>query len=165
MFLAGKNPHNIEGITLFIEKIFRALIPVHPEIKLLIGGSICSVLNSNISADSIELYGETIDLKEFYSRGDVFINPTINGTGLKIKTFEAMSYGKVVISHPNNANGIYKKEQAPILLAQTTEEYLKYINLLFANSGKTMELKGESIKYINDLNVIVKSRFIEAIED
>lgn len=164
LFMAGKNIHNQEAITTFIEKVFRPLKQVHPEIKLLIGGSICKIINRTFREDSIEFFDEVNDLYDFYSLGDIFINPTLNGTGLKIKTFEAMSFGKVVISHPHNTLGIYKKEQAPILLAETSKDYIDHLDSLLDNREKLIAYKQESIKYIMDLNSIVKTRFVEAIE-
>lgn len=165
LFMAGRNPHNIEAITTFVETVFRALIPILPGIKLLIGGSICKTISHSFKEDSIEFFGEVNDLIDFYSLGDIFINPSINGTGLKIKTFEAMAYGKIVISHPHNTVGIYKKEQAPILVAQNANDYTKNLYFLFDNREKIVELKKESVNYINDLNSTVKSRFVEAIEN
>jgi glycosyltransferase involved in cell wall biosynthesis len=165
LFLAGSNSHNLEAITTFIDSVFRILIPIHPDIKLLIGGSICNVISHAYQEDSIEFFGEVNDLIDFYSLGDIFINPTFNGTGLKIKTFEAMAYGKVVISHPHNTIGIYKREQAPILIAQNYTDYINHINSLFESNEKILEVKNESMKYILDLNSIAKSRFIEAIEN
>src|ERR1035437_5259678 len=165
LYLAGNNYHNIEAITTFIDKVFRVLIPMHPEIKMLIGGSICKVINRSLGDDSIELIGEIKDSIDFYSLGDIFINPTLSGTGLKLKSFEAMAYGKVVISHPHNTSGIYNKEQAPIIVAQSLDDYVENINFLFSHKEKIIELKNESIKYIKELNSIVKERFSEAIEN
>jgi hypothetical protein len=165
LFLGAKSPHNVEAIKDFIDNSFKQIVAAHPDIKLLIGGTICSIISNSYKDDSIEFFDEISDLKEFYSRGDIFINPTMSGSGLKIKTFEAMSYGKVIISHPHNTIGIYNREQAPILIAQSTDDYLNQINILLNDRENLRRLKNESIKYIVDLNNIVRSRFIEAIED
>jgi polysaccharide biosynthesis protein PslH len=165
LFLAGSNSYNLAAITTFIETVFISLVQVYPEIKLIIGGPICNVISQTSYNNSVQFLGEVNDLNDFYSRGDVFINPTITGTGLKIKTFEAMAYGKVVISHPHNTIGIYNKEQAPILNAQNAMDYLNHINILFSNKEKIIELKNDSIKYIFELNNVARARFIEAIEE
>ena len=165
LYLADSNPYNVEAITTFIGTVFINLIQIHPDIKLIIGGRICNMVNNTFRSESIKFLGNVNNLEDFYSCGDIFINPTFHGTGLKIKTFEAMAYGKVLISHPHNTIGIYRRDKAPILLAQSSQDYIGHINLLFGSREKIIKLKNRSIQYIKDLNCIVKSRFIEAIEN
>lgn len=164
LYLAGPNAHNLESIDWFLNNVFKQLSNSDKEVRLLIGGGICREIESKYRNNSIIFYGEVNDALDFYEQGDIFINPTFNGTGLKIKTFEAMSYGKVLISHPHNTIGIYKKEEAPILIADNPKDYINHINSILNNESKAKELKQSSIDYINELNGVVKSRFIEAIE-
>ena len=165
LFLGGSNMHNVEAVTLFVDEVFQPLIEKHPDMKLLIGGSVCKVLGASFGGESIEILGEVSDLFQFYSLGDVVINPTVSGTGLKIKTFEAMSYGKVIVAHPHNTIGIYKKDEAPILEASSPEDYIRHITRIFEDKNAMISLKKESVNYIRELNEIVRSRFTMAIEE
>ena len=165
LFLGGRNMHNVEAITLFVDTVFSPLVQAHPDLKLIIGGSVCNVLDQSFGDDSIIIHGEVDDLLEFYSLGDVVINPTVSGTGLKIKTFEAMAYGKVIIAHPHNVIGIFKRETAPILEAVNAGDYIKQINYIFSQKDQILDLKHKSVKYIEDMNQIVASRFTQAIEE
>lgn len=163
LYLAGSNDYNIESATWFIKNAFPVLIKNNPRLVLLIGGRICDVLKNDFVHPAIEYYGNVENLSDFYSLGDVVINPTFNGTGLKIKTFEAMSYGKVLISHPHSKIGILDSENAPILCAATPEEYLEKVNYIFRNKETTEKFKTESIKYIGQLNKVVVNAFKEAL--
>jgi hypothetical protein len=165
LFLAAKNPNNVDGISKFIETVFRPLALIYPELKLVIGGSICSVIDEIFDDESIEYLGEVDDLENFYKLGDIFINPTFNGTGLKIKTFEALSFGKVVLSHPHNVIGIYNKEHAPILICSDSDKYIRTVDYLFVDKENVLAIKAESIKYIWSLNSYVKLQFTEAIDN
>lgn len=158
LFLSGSNSHNIEAITYFINTIFDEIVQEIPDIKLLIGGTICKSISSFIKHKNIELYGEVEDMVAFYSQGDIFINPTFNGTGLKIKTFEAMSYGKIMICHKHNTLGIYKKETAPILVVNKETDYVDFLKQLFANKEEVINLKQQSVNYINEVNELVALR-------
>jgi glycosyltransferase involved in cell wall biosynthesis len=164
LFLGGSNMHNVEAVTLFVDQVFQPLCAQHPGMRLLIGGSVCNELDASFATESIEILGEVDDLFQFYSLGDVVINPTVSGTGLKIKTFEAMAHGKVIIAHPHNTIGIYKKEEAPILEASGPEDYIRHINRIFEDKNAMIRLKNESVNYIRELNELVRSRFTEAIE-
>jgi glycosyltransferase involved in cell wall biosynthesis len=114
LFLAGSNDHNVEAINFFIGNVLPLLVNEIVDIQLLVGGRICEKLEYAKCLQNVTLLGDVDDLHAFYSLGDIFINPTFNGTGLKIKTFEAMSFGKVVVTHQHNVLGIYKQEIALI---------------------------------------------------
>lgn len=43
------------------------------------------------------LFGRVNELQDFYSHVDCCVNPMVGGTGLKIKTVEAMAYGRSVL--------------------------------------------------------------------
>ena len=164
LYLAGTNEYNIESIEWFIENVLDELIKVSPEVILTIGGKICNVLQPKYKHPSITYFGEVQDLKDFYALGDVAINPTYNGTGLKIKTFEAMSYGKVLISHPHGKIGIYKESSAPILSAENTADYITVLNHLFDKKNTDLaKLQHDSIKYIQDLNDVVQKAFEKSL--
>ena len=45
-------------------------------------------------------------IEDFYSAVDVAINPMIAGTGLKIKTVEAMNFGVPIVSTISGSEGL-----------------------------------------------------------
>ena len=134
-----------------------------PNLKLLIGGGICKRPEIQNKGEDIELLGKINDLQNFYSKGDIFINPVFEGTGLKIKNIEALSYGKIVICHPHNIEGIFQQNKAPILIAKDSEEYATQFRKIFGSTKTISELKNKVEFYIKDYNKIVQSRFEEAL--
>lgn len=163
LYLSGSNEYNVESITWFIESVIDILLKTHSDLELLIGGSICKVLKDHINHPAIKFYGNVENLRDFYLLGDVVINPTFNGTGLKIKTFEAMSYGKVLISHPHSKIGILNSDNAPILSAATPEEYLEKVDYVFRDKDTIEKFKTDSTIYIEELNKVVINAFKEAL--
>ncbi|MFZ4456095.1 MAG: glycosyltransferase family 4 protein [Bacteroidales bacterium] len=165
LILSGSNQHNIDGIDFLIEKVFPELNKIDSEIKIIIGGGICSYLEKKkIENTNISLYGRVDELSDFYKLGNICINPVFDGTGLKIKSFEALSFGKVLISHPHNTLGIYNKERAPILIAMSATEYINQILRVISDKKLILEFKQKSYAYIHELNDVVKQNFVEAIE-
>ena len=165
LYLAGSNSYNIEAIQFFIESVFMPLLNTNPKIILLIGGKICNEIKNICKVDNIKIFGEVNNLIDFYSQGDIFINPTFKGTGLKIKTFEAMSFGKIIIGHPHTKIGIFKPDIAPILLAQNFKEYTIHFDSLFNDEERILDLKKKSTEYIKELNTFVSMQFVDAIEN
>ena len=83
----------------------------------------------------------------------------IKGTGLKIKTFEALSYGKVVIVHPHSSQGIYKRDTAPLLLASQPADWVNIISDILKNRILVQEIKQKDEKYIQEMNNYINSQY------
>ena len=165
LFIAGSNAHNINGINKFVLEFFPKIREIIPDIQLIIGGNICDSVKDFEKFDGIKLYGNVNNLFDFYSLGDVVINPVFNGSGLKIKSFEALAYGKVLVSHSHNTIGIYNKVNSPILEFLNPEDCAFQIERIFNKENEIMRLKEESINYMNNFNIHVLHQFIKAIEN
>lgn len=164
LFLSGKSILNVNGLNYFINEIFPLVLRQVPDAKLLIGGSICEVL-PKIDFRNIEICGRYDDAYDFYEKGDIAINPIYQGTGLKIKTFEALSYGKTIIAHPHSAEGIYNSNEAPILLGKTPSEFANHIVYVLANVEIRKEYKEKALKYIRSLNDYVELQYSNLLKN
>ena len=164
LFISGANKYNIEGIDWFINNVMNKLKEKLPAINLIIGGNICSVLENKYSIyENVKFIGLVDNLLEFYSMGDVAINPVFNGTGLKIKSFEAMSFGKVLIAHPHSMEGIYDSTNCPVKLATSADEYVNLIVELVNDDILNRELSKASLNYIRKLNAEVERVFLKVV--
>ena len=163
LFFSGPNVFNINGIRNFIFNIYPNLKQEFPELKLLIGGKICDIIKDWELTNDIELKGEYEDQKDFYKLGDIVINPVYQGTGLKIKTFESLSYGRITIVHTHSCEGVYRKETAPLLTANTSEDYIKYLKT-YIDVEKRNKTLNEIKTYMLSFQQHVKNEFIKALE-
>ncbi|KQP17930.1 hypothetical protein ASF43_08680 [Pseudorhodoferax sp. Leaf267] len=102
-YIGSKNHHNVEGLLKFIEHQWPKIIAANPDVKLLVAGD----LSIDRALPGVSFIGRVGDLwADFYSRCSVVINPCVSGTGLKIKTVEAMSYGVPVVTTHEGCSGI-----------------------------------------------------------
>lgn len=159
LFLSGSNPHNIDGITWFIENIFPTIKKEFPSVKLIVGGSICKKIEHKYNEENIIYKGYVDDIAAFYSLGDVVINPTRNGTGLKIKTFEALSFGKVTLVHPHSAKGIFNKSSAPLFSSEKSEEWVGFLSKVWSQNGFLGKIKRDDQDYIESMDNFIKSEY------
>ncbi len=127
LFFSGDSDLNRSGITYFVEKVWPLVTNSVHEAKLIIGGGICKSLNEKKLKVNIELVGYVDDVDSFYRNGNIAINPVYQGTGLKIKTLEALSYGKITIVHPHSTVGLFKGKDAPLYVGETDEKYAQYL--------------------------------------
>lgn len=163
LFLSGKSILNINGIKYFIQDIFPLILEKEPHTQLIIGGSICDVLKE-FNASYIKMVGRIDDENNFYALGDICINPIYQGTGLKIKTFEALSYGKITIVHPHSAEGIFHPKDAPILIGNTPQEFALHIIKALSNIEMRYNYSHKAINYIQTLNEYIKQQYLKILE-
>ncbi len=167
LFFSGSNDYNLNGLNWFLDDIFPHIIKRWKDVKLIIGGGICSKL-TNMNHSNIELVGYVEDPAVFYQRGDVVINPTYQGTGLKIKTFEAISFDKVVLVHPHSISGMYDIDNIPAFSSNNPEVWVDYLEKVWENGSDIIsKIKKQNEMYLNSLNEFVDSeykRFINNIK-
>ena len=152
------------GILWFLDKAWPMIVNQDPELKLIIGGTVCEKIPED-KYSNIMLVGRVDSLDNFYQRGDVVINPVFQGTGLKIKTFEALSYGKVVIVHPHSSLGIYQRDTAPLLFATQPADWANIISDICMNKIQVQEIKQKDEKYIQKMNNYINSQYISFLSE
>ncbi len=141
--------------------IFPSIIQKFPSVKLCIGGSICkSIKEIYVNCPNIEFLGYVDKEEDFYKKADVVINPTFQGTGLKIKTFEAIAYDKVCIAHPHSLIGIYKPEEAPILSSVRPNDWVENLHKVWNIPGFVENIKRRNKVYIQDMMTFVESEYL-----
>ncbi len=102
-FLGAHNYINEKAINGFLD-IFYSSSKYHDKIEIIIAGSICNIISHK--HPNIKLMGIVENLDDFYKDLDLIINPLQFGTGLKIKTAEALSYGLPIVSSTIGFEGI-----------------------------------------------------------
>lgn len=157
LFLASRMSFNTNGIQWFLDNVWQPLKTKNPEIKLLIGGTVCE--NIKQTYKDVTLCGMVDSLDDFYALGDIVINPVYQGTGLKIKTFEALSYGKATIVHPHSMTGIYNASAAPLTSASSSDEWIETI-LHLVNHPQLIEKQcQQSVAYIKEMNDFIRTQY------
>ena len=65
-------------------------------------------VNKYITNEDIEILGRVESMAAYYESADVIIEPVFDGGGMKVKTIEALSFGKVIISTTESLNGYWE---------------------------------------------------------
>ena len=165
LFLSGDNQFNINGIRSFVNDVLPSIRKRFNDACLVVGGSICKLIGDYSGREDIKLLGYVDDPSAFYAEGDVAINPVYQGTGIKIKTFEAVSYDKVTLVHPHSSRGIYKPDNAPILICHSCEEWVSALEDIWNGTGRIVSMKLADESYISSLNSFVESEYRRFMED
>lgn len=77
--------------------------------------------------DGVRVLGAMEDLGPEYRNARVVINPTDGGTGLKIKTIEALSQMRPVVAWPSGVEGVATKMRSLCRIANSWDEFAAHV--------------------------------------
>lgn len=92
------------------------------------------------NSDQLVIEGEVASAADFMASFEIMLVPLKSGSGVRIKTIEAMALGKVVITTELGLKGIDAQPGREVLVANTPEEFLKAIQWLENEPEKKNEM-------------------------
>jgi glycosyltransferase involved in cell wall biosynthesis len=104
LYVASDNPMNTAGIADFLRFAWPRVLAACPDARLRVVGSISRSVP--LGLPGVEVAGYVPDLADEYAGARVVINPAVAGTGLKIKTLEALAFLRPLVAWPNGVDGL-----------------------------------------------------------
>ncbi|MCU7800620.1 MAG: glycosyltransferase [gamma proteobacterium symbiont of Lucinoma myriamae] len=140
-----------------VEKFVKLFMQLNnSDLKLKICGMVGDKLYDKYAHPSIEYLFVVDDLRDFYSAIDLCVIPPEYGTGLKIKSAEALSFGIPIVSTKHGFEGI--ESGSKFHGAKNIDELFELILEIKSNQSILEELKQESRKcYLNFSEKIEKN--------
>ena len=104
-YIGSSNPWNVRSVEIFDADIAPKLesLPPGQKPRLLLFGS---VARATTQLRAFQPMGMVDDVQDAYEMMDLVVNPMIGGTGLKIKTVEALAYGRLTLSTRSGGAGL-----------------------------------------------------------
>ncbi|AGU47938.1 putative glycosyltransferase [Variovorax paradoxus B4] len=104
LLVASNNPMNVKGTRDFLRFSWPIIRKERGDVELHIVGDVGRSVA--IVPDGVKVLGRFEELDAAYAGAAVVINPTVAGTGLKIKTVEAICQLRPVVAFPAGVDGI-----------------------------------------------------------
>jgi Methyltransferase domain/Glycosyl transferases group 1 len=104
LYVASANPMNRRGLRDFLRFAWPHVRERVPEAELVIAGAVGEAVT--FPPGGVQVLGKVADLRPLYGQCRVAINPAMAGTGVKIKTLEALSYLRPIVTWPNGVDGL-----------------------------------------------------------
>jgi glycosyltransferase involved in cell wall biosynthesis len=107
--VGSANQANIDGLRLFLDQCWPLVRALAPGARLRVAGQLGTAARrwySDAPPDGVEMIGWVEDMAEFYRGLRVVVNPVRAGTGLKIKTIEALAHCRPIVTYPIGCEGI-----------------------------------------------------------
>lgn len=128
-FIGSGSDANVDSLIWFLNQVWPVVKMAG--LTLNIYGGVCNRVEMQpYKKEKVIFHGVVKNLKEIYNLCDFMINPILFGGGLKIKSVEAICYGKPLVSSPEGAVGIKNLEKSGILVAKKREQFIDAILLL-----------------------------------
>ena len=123
LFIGNNWYANIHGLKWFIDSVLDSV-----NVKLQIVGSGMDELKNNFIHPKIEFLGYIPDLSMTITNADYILSPIFIGSGMKVKTCEALMYGKNIIGTREAFEGYEIEYEKVGAICNTKEEFIYTIN-------------------------------------
>lgn len=129
LFVGSLFPPNYDGVKWLIENVMEEI----PEYKLIIVGRNFENVTNELERENVKVVGSVENLQDYYYEYPVLVMPILYGAGMKVKTAEALMYGKTIIGSAEALEGYNTKYVEGIYECNTKAEYIETIRKIFQN--------------------------------
>jgi glycosyltransferase involved in cell wall biosynthesis len=141
---------NIEGMTWFLENVWKKITEKHPKHTLILAGKGNKAVFSKKNYKNVQIYDFVENAQQFMNAHDIMIVPLLSGSGMRIKIMEGMALGKPIITTTIGAEGIEITDKENIFIADTPEEMIQIIDFCVDLGGKCNKKKKNARKLIEN---------------
>lgn len=138
---------NQEGLEWFIGHVWDDLEKLNVGLTFHIAGFNITEEIMDEADDIIKVYPDLDDAKEFINSKSIMVVPLKSGSGMRVKIIEGMALKKCIISTSLGAEGIRYEHGKNILIADTADEFYRYI-LQCATDNGMVERIGENARLL-----------------
>lgn len=123
LFIGTMFGPNYEGIKWFIDNVMEKL----PDFTLTIVGKNFETKRKKLQRSNVIVVGTVDNLEDYYYTNNIMVMPIFYGDGQKVKTAEAMMYGKTIIATDEALEGYDVEHVEGIFRCNTADEYIQTI--------------------------------------
>lgn len=152
LFVGKKYYPNLVGFKWFVDNVLPSLTD---NIQVEVVGRGLEELRNVYSDSRINVIGGVESLNPYYENADIVIAPLFDGGGMKSKTVEALSFGKIFVGTEESLFGFWEEMNSDIrgktcYQCNTPEEWIQTINNL---------AKDDIHKFNEDVFELFKAKF------
>lgn len=130
LYVGSYYAHNYTGLIWFIENV----MPYIDRHLTIIGKNMEKLSDKINKTDRINILGTVDDLSTYYLSANAIVMPIFMGGGMKLKTAEAMMYGKTIFASDEALEGYDVENIDGIFRCNTSEEFIRTIKSKLDNN-------------------------------
>lgn len=145
LFVGSPMGINVHGVTWFIDQVLPAVRRRVPDAELWLAGGIADRVGGE--APGVRRFGFVDVLGDLYRRAAVVINPQQFGTGLSIKSVDALLHGRPLVTTASGARGLEEGAGTAFLQAGSPEEFGDLLVELLRDPEQNTTLAGRAAEF------------------
>lgn len=149
LYIGSRNPINVSGLNHFIQKIFPKVKAQLANAQIVLAGGICDRIED---FEGCQKLGRVDNLEEAYAQANLAINPVYFGTGLKIKSIEALGYAKPLVTTSTGAEGLEAGTGKAFIVANTDTDFAESIVSILTNQQQRETLSKAAYRFAQQRN-------------
>jgi glycosyltransferase involved in cell wall biosynthesis len=151
---------NVLAIKWFLRECWPLVKKNFPAAELCIGGGICDLLQPSAE---VQLKGRVAEPSQFYSGCYLMINPTIVGSGLKIKNIEALGYGMPLVTTSIGAEGLNEGANKAFMVADDGPSFARAVVKILSNPIMAQNLSDAALQFCEEYNARQRKAFARVV--
>lgn len=141
--MVASNYHpNVDGLNHFLQRVWPRLAT--PGLQLHLFGNISAGFQG-IRLRNVRFHGIQPLLEACYQKLDIVINPVRYGSGLKIKSVEALGHGLPLVTTREGASGLTHLDGRALIIADSDGDFAAAIDLLAREEGRRRAMAAEGL--------------------
>lgn len=165
-------PNNINAIEWYLKNVHGQLLKKFPDYTFVVVGSTGDVkedelMNMFSGYTNVEIHFNAPNLASHYAGAAVFVNPMQYGTGVKLKSLNAIANGLPLVSTHTGSEGIGLIDKEMFFRADSPADFYAAIEHIFLNSPEDaaqMVKKAQDFLNSNDYLTLLKKETDDLIK-
>jgi glycosyltransferase involved in cell wall biosynthesis len=145
LIVGSGNQINVHCVNEFLEHAWPKIRTRIPACTLKIVGKVGQSIKTR--DPRLELVPYVQDLDIVYQEAAVVVNPVYAGTGIKVKSVEALGHGKALVSWPEGVAGLTVEDPPPFIMIHGWEELVESIASLCNDPSRRRDLEKRAREY------------------
>lgn len=133
LLIGSGNAMNVKGLRDFLRFSWPRIRAAIPEAELQVAGSVGRAVP--YGAEGVRALGFIDDLAPVYAGARLVINPAVAGTGIKIKTLEAMAHLRPLVTWPSGVDGVAPELRALCDVVTDWHQFTEAVIRLLRDDG------------------------------
>ncbi len=138
---------NQQAMEWFHDKVWEKLKSKHPNIHFYMAGKSMPESYFKWNDKHFHVLNYVEDLEKFTADKQILVVPLLSGSGIRIKTIEAMFQGKSIVTTTIGAQGLNCINNKHMLIADNEIDFVNCISELIDNQNKRIELSANAKEY------------------
>jgi hypothetical protein len=133
LMVGSRNQMNVEGLLWFGTQVMPLLLQAMPAVRVAVAGGVCASTPDFVGVTKL---GVVPDLETVYACTGLVVNPVRSGTGLNIKSVEALGFGMPLLSTESGCRGLDQARGQGCLVADSPADFAEAAARLLASGGE-----------------------------